>query len=325
MAIQFDCLGDKLSSSQNRVIVYYLSSENNMLQKIAHIVRSRGVSGLLRTIINRLTPCQPLKYVQDNRDLFRGKTALEVGGPSPVFREGNLFPIYPLFAKVDSCNFGATTVWEGEISQGQTFQADTRCSVGHQYVMEASDLSEIQSEQYDCFISSHALEHVANPLKALSEWIRVTKEGGTVVLVLPHKEGTFDHRRPVTTLEHLIADAQANVTEHDLTHLPEILELHDFKMDSGGGTHDAFKVRSERNHENRCLHHHVFDSALVAEMLDYCGLRIKMVECALPCHIFVVAEKMVASDSNRDNTVFLRKDASYRVSSPFTLDRKHAS
>ena len=72
-------------------------------------------------------------------------------------------------------------------------------------------------------LASHVLEHLANPLGALAEWRRVVGAGGHILLIVPQREGTFDHRRPVTKLEHLRADARELTGEDDLTHLPEIL------------------------------------------------------------------------------------------------------
>jgi len=49
-----------------------------------------------------------------------------------------------------------------------------------------------------------------------------------MLLVAPHKEGTFDHLRPITTLDHLILNSQENVTENDETHFREVLKLTDY-------------------------------------------------------------------------------------------------
>src|SRR5207302_6447701 len=101
----------------------------------------------------------------------------------------------------------------------------------------------------------------------------------------PHKEGTFDHKRPVTSLDHLKDDLASGRGEDDLASLPEILALHDLSMDPPAGDFAAFKARSERNVENRCLHHHVFDTHLVSEMLDWMGFRLVTIERARPYHI----------------------------------------
>ena len=72
---------------------------------------------------------------------------------------------------------------------------------------------------------SHCIEHIANPLKAISEWKRILKDNGLILLIVPHKDKTFDHNRPITSLSHLIEDMKTDVQEDDSTHLPEILEL----------------------------------------------------------------------------------------------------
>ena len=189
-----------------------------------------------------------------------------------------------------------------------------------QYILEATDLSAIAAERYDFVLSSHMLEHCANPLRALREWMRIITVGGAVVLVVPHKEGTFDHRRPVTTLAHLIEDERNNTTERDMTHLPEILALHDPTHDPFSGDFETFKARCERGFETRALHHHVFDTGLVVAMVDWVGLQIVAVEPVTPCHIFLVARKPDTSQS-AENSVFLAEHAEYKRRSPFRLDK----
>jgi hypothetical protein len=125
----------------------------------------------------------------------------------------------------------------------------------------------------------------------MSEWMRALKEKGLLVLVVPHKDGTFDHRRSVTPLAHLVQDFEQQITEDDLTHLEEILTLHDLSKDLPAGNFEAFKCRSERNLENRCLHHHVFDTRLAVEVIHHMGLQVLAVEVFQPCHILVVAQK----------------------------------
>ncbi len=217
---------------------------------------------------------------------------MEIGGPSDLFAAGGPLPLYPLMARLDNCNFSATTVWEGQIREGLTFIYDSHRAPGRQYIAEAADLSLIAAKTYDVVLSSHTIEHSANPLRALREWLRVLKDDGALVLVVPHKDGTFDHRRPLTTLAHLIEDDTQGTSEDDLTHLDEILACHDLALDPAAGDAAAFAARSARNAENRCLHHHVFDTALVAEMLQAVGLEIAAIERVPPYHIIAVAQKV---------------------------------
>ena len=250
---------------------------------------------------------------------LRNARAFEVGGPSQIFGRGGLLPIYPLLASLDNSNYSNRTVWEGEIEEGMTFRFDRAKPLGRALIREGTDLHGVDSESYDAVLSSHTLEHIANPLRALKEWTRLLKPGGSLVLIVPHREGTFDHRRPVTRLQHLIEDEEAGCGEDDQTHVEEILALHDLDRDPLAGSMVEFRDRSLRNHENRCLHHHVFDAALVAEVLDHVGLQIVGIEARRPFHIIAIATKQL-DGSAADNSSFLRADAAFRMTSPFAGD-----
>jgi SAM-dependent methyltransferase len=119
------------------------------------------------------------------------------------------------------------------------------------------------------------LEHVANPLRALGEWKRAIRPGGALILVLPDKASNFDHNRPYTSLEHILDDFRNETTEHDLTHLQEILDLHDLSMDPPAGNPEAFRKRSLDNFKNRTLHHHVFNIDVMKQMLTHIGFDIE--------------------------------------------------
>ena len=86
-------------------------------------------------------------------------------------------------------------------------------------------------------------------------------------------------------------DWEAGTSEDDLTHLPEILQLHDLARDPEAKDFVTFKARSERNIENRCLHHHVFDAPLVQQILEYAGFVVRSLRTHRPNHIIAVADK----------------------------------
>ena len=163
--------------------------------------------------------------------------------------------------------------------------------MGSQFICEATNLSRIANEKYDFVISSHTIEHISNPLKALLEWKRVLKRGGVLLLVCPHKERTFDHKRAVTKVEHLLQDYERDVDEHDLTHLPEILQLHDLSMDPTSRGLQDFVARSKDNFRNRALHHHVFDNDLVVQMVSITGFKLLFV-ATHRFHIILLCQKI---------------------------------
>ena len=202
---------------------------------------------------------------------LKGRSGIEIGGPSTVF--ATQLPVYQVIRRLDGVNFASSTIWEGAVQAGDTYRFHG-WKKGRQYVADATDLSQIPSGPYDFLLSSNCLEHVANPLKAMDEWTRVVKHNGAVLLVLPNKATNFDHRRPVTEFQHLLEDYHGNVGEDDLTHLEEILQLHDLSMDPPAGDRDSFRMRSQANFHNRTLHHHVFDVDLIGKIFEHAGLEL---------------------------------------------------
>jgi predicted SAM-dependent methyltransferase len=292
---------------------------NTMLNKVLTILKQEGIHSLIRKILSRFytkkAHCYPLI-----KTIVSTGHGLEIGGISPVFQKKSILPVYPYIQALDNCNFSGTTVWEGNIDEGETYHYSEVHRPGRQYVLEATDLKSIETESYDFLLSSHMIEHTANPIKALKEWMRVVKTNGYLVLLIPHKDGTFDHNRPVTKLEHLVADYENGTTEEDLTHMDEILELHDLSMDLEAGTHLQFAERSKKNYENRGLHHHVFNSRLAVDLMDYLQLKIKAVEAIAPMHILIVVQKTL-TDDKPDNSAFIRLVNSPNYNTPFPSDK----
>lgn len=290
-----------------------------MREKIVRVFKTRGIVGLLAAAVRYALPLKLGAYRSSIR-YFSGTVGLEIGGPSQLFQRGGLFPVYAVAKRVDNCNFGHHTIWEGMIAEGATFYFDKRHLPGNQFVAEATRLEVINTGSYDFVLSSHVLEHVANPLSALKEWRRVLKDEGILVLIVPHRDGTFDHRRPVTSMDHLVEDFDRSVGEDDLTHLDEILALHDLTMDREAGDFDTFRERSLKNVENRGLHHHVFDTRLAIEVLNHSGLQIMAVEAFRPYNILLVAQKP-NEGRGVDNTEFRGGVSDTFRRSPFASDR----
>jgi len=290
-----------------------------VLKKAYARLRSFGIGALLGNVYRFVLPYR-LQYYSHCKSFFQSGNGLEIGGPSDIFGPRGSIPVYSIAANIDNCNFGGNTVWEGAISEGATFTFNREKPPGRQYVAEASCLQDFEDSSYDFILSSHCIEHLANPLQGLAEWIRVLKENGLLVLVVPHKDGTFDHRRPVTTLEHLIQDFEIQTSEADMTHLEEILRLHDLAVDSGSADFQAFQDRSKGNVENRCLHHHVFDTRLAVAMVDHMGLEILAVEIFRPFHIAVIARKLGRGQAANNKKFIGVTGAQYRRS-PFQTDR----
>ena len=99
---------------------------------------------------------------------------IEIGGPSACFK--TVLPIYRYVASLDGTNFSTKTLWESSLADGEPYRYRRR-QPGRQIIAEATDLNGIPSNSYDFLLSSNCLEHIANPIKALTEWVRVVKPG----------------------------------------------------------------------------------------------------------------------------------------------------
>ena len=234
---------------------------------------------------------------------FKNLNGLEVGGPSFAFTDKGFLPIYKVVKNLDGCNFSNTTVWEGNIISGRNYRYGNK--TGIQIIADGGDLKEISENSYDFVLSCHSLEHMANPIKALIEWKRIIKNNGMVLLILPHKDKTFDRNRPITSMSHLIEDYVNNTNENDCTHFDEVISLHDLSLDYGVKTLQELQERTLENFTNRCVHQHVFNTPLVAKMLDFAGFKIREIQHFNPFHIIVLLQK---TNKALNNKKFLSPD-----------------
>jgi SAM-dependent methyltransferase len=273
-----------------------------------------GLTGKLRelrtTASGDLTRPLPAPFTAP----LRGARALELGGPSAPFRRDGVLPAYALCAEVDGLQYAEDTIWHGRQEAGR--YAPEGRPLGAMHIGDAGELAGLPDGSYDVILHAHVLEHLANPLRALARWREVLRPGGHLVMVVPHKEGTFDHRRPVTPLAHLEADLVAGTGEDDLTHLEETLRLHDRGRDAGGDDPEAFERLRRDNAATRLLHHHVFTTPSLLALLDRAGVQLDAVEARLPHDIFV-AGHFPAGGDRPDHAALLARPPR----SPFRADR----
>jgi SAM-dependent methyltransferase len=245
------------------------------------MVSIRRIYSRVRKFIEGPIPNYPLylPYIQ-------GKAGLEIGGPSNTFLRRAPFALYKQLGTLDNCDFSSDNVWT---THEKEFVFSPGKPSGHTFICEGSQLTPVTTSSYDFVLSSHNLEHFANPVKALYEWKRVLRPEGALILVLPFYRNTFDHNRAPTPVAHMLEDFECNIGEDDLTHLPEILEKHDLSRDLAAGSFEAFKQRSLDNFNNRCLHHHVFDETNSKELLTAAGFNVIATDLARPFHLCLLA------------------------------------
>lgn len=69
-------------------------------------------------------------------------------------------------------------------------------------VVARGDDLPFEDDSTDFVFASHVLEHFPDPIRALEEWLRVART--YVVVVVPHRDRTFDSERDLTSVEELL-------------------------------------------------------------------------------------------------------------------------
>lgn len=70
----------------------------------------------------------------------------------------------------------------------------------------AEDLSVFPDGSQDFVIANHLIEHLEDPIRALEEFQRVLRRRGLLYMCVPDSRVTFDRTRPLTPVEHLVAE-----------------------------------------------------------------------------------------------------------------------
>lgn len=74
--------------------------------------------------------------------------------------------------------------------------------------IDAQTMEGVPLKSLDFVIAAHVIEHLYDPIGAIRASINTLKPGGTLLIVVPEMEKTWDRGRPPTTLEHVLADSR---------------------------------------------------------------------------------------------------------------------
>ena len=281
-----------------------------------------GVAGKLRELRVRASGDQSRRLPEAFYEhVNAGRRGLEIGGPSALFGERGLLPVYSVLESVDCVQWATSTFWH-DLDPTIGFAPDGK-TTGKLHILDDVGLATLPSEHYDLVLSSHVIEHIANPLRALAAWRRVMVSGGYVLTVAPHITATFDRRRAVTQLEHMIADFDQMIGEDDLTHLDETLRLHDRRRDILPFDTAQLAAKFRDNAHTRFLHHHTFTTFSLGALLRHAGLEIVAAEARLPHDIYMLARWPAGDGAAADgDSAQALIDAARR--SAFRIDRRLA-
>jgi len=203
-------------------------------------------------------------------EITNNKYGVEIGGYSY-----SAHIIYERAFNIDNVVFSNNTVWSNHTDVYNFYEGKS----GKVIINDAVNMISVKDETYDFCFSSHSLEHIANPLKAIKEWIRVIKKGGYIIIVVPEKSLCFDHKREYSSFSTLLSQYEKDVGEDDLSTLREILTHHDLSMDPAAGNFIEFTKRSLDNFNNRCLHHYVYNDKLLIDICRFFKCQEIYINC----------------------------------------------
>ena len=126
---------------------------------------------------------------------------------------------------------GAYATVDFDSTQGEKWQEKEFDPVKVNIVASGDDLP-FKDHSLEYVLTSHVIEHFFDPIKALKEWHRVTRKGGYIFLIVPHKERTFDCNRQITPLSELIDRHTGTLKLSDYAYLQPEQRNH-LKNDSG--------------------------------------------------------------------------------------------
>lgn len=136
--------------------------------------------------------------------------------------------------------------------------------------LDTDKLKMLDDASQDYVIASHVLEHMADPIGLFDEIHRVIKPGGVALILLPDMRRTFDHTRPVTSLEHLVTEYRAGVTEVDDAHIIEFIEHTEVNWHpSTDGKTDAELAKLYDWHRQRSIHVHCWAEDDFQPVIDF--------------------------------------------------------
>ena len=122
---------------------------------------------------------------------------------------------------------------------------------------------QFEDNSYDFIISSHVVEHLFNPIKALMNWKRIIKDKGYILNIIPIKEFTPGETRPITTFDELYDRYIGKIkTPEELLKL----EVGELEGNSCMSKDDIINILN--------THHTVFDIPLYVDICRFIGLDI---------------------------------------------------
>jgi SAM-dependent methyltransferase len=132
---------------------------------------------------------------------------------------------------------------------------------------DGEKLSTVGDSSQDFVIANQFLEHCADPIGALKNFLRVLRPGGVLYLAVPDKRYTFDRDRPVTTADHLWRDHAEGPGWSRQQHLEEWVRLVG-RVEDPRHVEGNVRFLTDLNYS---IHYHVWTQAAFLQLVGSLG------------------------------------------------------
>ncbi|HEX7058265.1 MAG TPA: class I SAM-dependent methyltransferase [Solirubrobacterales bacterium] len=138
-------------------------------------------------------------------------------------------------------------------------------------------LTTIPDASQDFIVANHFLEHCEDPIATIGTHLSKLKPGGILFYAVPDKRYTFDFRRPLTPLDHMIGDHEGGAEESRREHYEEwsrlVTEESDWKPDDPEAEERAIAVARRLEADRYSIHMHVWTQAEFLQLILHCRAR----------------------------------------------------
>ena len=139
-------------------------------------------------------------------------------------------------------------------------------------------LRTIPEASQDFIVANHFLEHCEDPVRTIATHLGKLRPGGVLFYAVPDKRYTFDSRRPLTPLDHMVADHEQGPQRSRADHYDEWTRLViDGEAPAGaeGAAFDEWAARRARALEEDAysIHMHVWTQMEFLGLILHCRER----------------------------------------------------
>jgi SAM-dependent methyltransferase len=143
-------------------------------------------------------------------------------------------------------------------------------------VDDGERLETIADGSQDFVIANHFLEHCEDPIGTIGNHLRKLRPGGVLFYTVPDKRYTFDFRRPLTSLEHMVADHEQGPERSRAEHYDQSALL--TPDPNPEGSLESFKSWAatharEIEAAGASIHMHVWTQAEFLQLILHCRER----------------------------------------------------